>query len=169
MERILVSMDSRKSMPPRLDKSREGVVSGFMGALYRAIHLAERINAAVHVLVVLDGEEGSAGQGTFADREDSVRQGLDLLVEKGRSDGVRVNCYIAHGDYEEEVIRFVKENRISMLVLGVPDTGSGDTESLQKFDKSLRRIRQGIDCMIELVQRKGDVVQGAKIEKSSGS
>jgi hypothetical protein len=73
------------------------------------------------------------------------------MIEKARSNGVIVHYYIVQGIFEAEVIRFVTEKKITLLILGLPH---GDSEGSVEFNKALYAIRQNVRCAIELVRRK---------------
>lgn len=138
MEHILVSIDARQAS---------------LGAVYRAIHLAKRIRSSVDVLLVSQPESRPSGKDSPG-QEEPLRKGLDLMLERGRSDGVAMNYYVAHGDFAEEVIRFAREKKTTLLVLGLPDAAPEGSGQQKEFDKSLARIRQGVKCYIELVQQR---------------
>jgi hypothetical protein len=125
-----------------------------LGALYRAIHLAARIKASVDVLLVSNHSSCAPHEEILPEMERSFKNGLELLIERGKSDGVKVSHYVACGDYEEEVIRFVRDRRITLLVLDQTEHSPGAADSLREFERSISRIRRRVDCSIELVQRK---------------
>jgi len=141
MEQILATTDIRQASAIPVSLSEQDMTGGFMGAVYRAIHLAERIKAGVHILSVSD-------QSDLTDPEEAAKKYLELLIETARADGITINYYTIKGIFEDEVIWFVRENKITLLVLGIPD---GVSES---FKKSLGKIRQNVNCTIELVRRK---------------
>ena len=151
MEHILVSMDIRQdaeNLFPLLTQSDTG---GFLAAVYRAIHLAERIQANLHILLVLYRKPAAFTSDALIGLEDAAIKHLELMIEKARSNGVNVHYYIAKGNFEEEVIRFVAEKKITLLILGLPQ---GDSENSVEFKKTLYAIRQNVRCAIELVRRK---------------
>jgi K+-sensing histidine kinase KdpD len=132
MERILVSMNCR---------------NGSWGALSRAISLARRIDAKLYALLVLPSfekgacmEEHNAGGGT--------RERLELLIEIAKSEGSRIDYFISEGDYEEEVIRFVQQNRITLVIAESPDEESPHAE---RDLAQIRKIQHRIACRVELV------------------
>jgi nucleotide-binding universal stress UspA family protein len=145
MERILVGMDIREAA---------------LGAVYRAIHLAIRIKASVHILIVSDAGAALSGEDVLSELEGSVRKRLDLMIEMGRSEGVTINYYVSQGDYEEEVIRFVEENNITLLVLGFLDD-EPKKKTGRDFRRSLSNIRKRINCSIELVHQKESLAPGS--------
>ncbi len=133
MERILVSMSNR--MVP-------------WEALTRSVALAKRINAQVFVLTVV-------GPGKSADSVDPEnRTKLEQLVEAAGEDGVHIDSFISEGNYEDEVIRFVKQNRITLLVT---EYGTGGCREQEREQISLQQIRHRISCRVEIVTpRKSD-------------
>jgi len=151
MEHILVSMDIRQDADSPLPLLNQDDTGGFLAAVYRAIHLAERIKANVHILLVWYQEPASSPAGAFTGLEDAAKKHLELMIEKARSNGVSIHYHIANGNFEDEVIRFVAEKKITLLILGLP---YGDSESSVEFNKALYAIRQNVRCAIELVRRK---------------
>jgi len=151
MEHILVSMDIRQDADSPFPLINQDETGGFLAAVYRAIHLAERIKANVHILLVWYQEPVSSPAGAITGLEDAAKKHLDLMIEKARSNGVNIHYHIANGNFEDEVIRFVAEKKITLLILGLPH---GETESSAEFNKSLYAIRQNVRCAIELVRRK---------------
>jgi len=139
MERILVGLDVRQS-------NLEGV--------HRAIQLAARIDAKVSVLLVSSLVNPSAPQEILQEFENAVRRRLELLIEKGRADGVEVEFYMTQGNYREEVVRFTQQNPITLLVLALPKTGQ---QAVDEFHEWLAGMRHRINCRIELVQEKGSL------------
>ena len=133
MERILVSMSPRHAT---------------WGALSRAVSLAKRIDARVYALLVLQSSTGAIGGdgGTYSESE--VRQRLEFLIGLAKSDGISIDYFISEGNYEEEVIRFTEENKITLMVAEHPirDPRNPDHDSTS-FKKILHRIR----CRVEVV------------------
>jgi len=132
MERILVSMNCR---------------NGSWGALSRAVSLARRIDAKLYALLVLPpcaegagAEERSASCG--------IRERLELLIEIAKSEGSRIDYFISEGDYEEEVIRFVQQNRVTLVIVENPDEESPNSE---RDLAQIRKIQHRISCRVELV------------------
>jgi nucleotide-binding universal stress UspA family protein len=151
MEQILVSMDIRQDADSPFPLMNQDATGGFLAAVYRAIHLAERIKANVHILLVWYPEPASLPVDAFTGLEDAAKNHLELMIEKVRSNGVNVHYHIANGNFEDEVIRFVLEKKITLLILGLPH---GDSEGSVEFNKTLYAIRQNVRCAIELVRRK---------------
>ncbi len=151
MEHILVSMDIRQDADSPFPIINQDETGGFLAAVYRAIHLAERIKANVHILLVWHQEPVSPPAGAFTGLEEAAIKHLELMIEKARSNGVSVHYYVSNGNFEDEVIRFVAEKKITLLILGLP---YGDSENSEEFNKALYAIRQNVRCAIELVRRK---------------
>ena len=151
MEHILVSMDIRQAADISFPLFQQERMEGFLGAVYRAIHLAERIHATVHILLVLTSKPPALAVDKADDMKRLARKHLDLMIEKARSIGITVYYYMTIGDFETEIIRFVAEHKITMLILGLPNSGAG---TAAEFQRTLCNIRQNIRCTIELVRRK---------------
>ncbi len=131
MERILVSMDARQ---------------GAWEAWSRAISLAKRIDAGVYALLVVPPSSSAADR--YDKDGSSVKKRLELLVESAEAEGVRIQYFISEGDYEEEVIRFVDHNRITLLVA---ESAEGDHRHADRKIPPLRKILHRIACRVELV------------------
>jgi nucleotide-binding universal stress UspA family protein len=129
-------------------------------AAVHALNLSKRINARLFFLLVIDPEAKGSDQSLMRQVEASVRSSLESLIEEGISDGIPVDYYITYGQYDNELVKFVKENKITMLVVGSPTPRD---ERFDDFEDLLEKIRHRIDCRVEVVhektikkQRKGD-------------
>ena len=80
-----------------------------------------------------------------------MKSSLESLIEEGISDGIPVDYYITYGQYDNELVKFVKENKITMLVVGSPTPQDGRFED---FEDLLEKIRHRINCRIEVVHEK---------------
>jgi len=136
MEKILVGLDPGKT--------------SFCAAVY-ALNLAKRIQARLYFLLVIDPTAKGSDESLMRQIEASMRASLESLIEDGISEGIPVDHYITYGQYDNELIKFVKENRITMLVVGSPTPRDGYFED---FDDLLQKIRHRIDCRIEVVHEK---------------
>jgi nucleotide-binding universal stress UspA family protein len=76
---------------------------------------------------------------------------MDHFVERARAEGIPVDCYVSEGDYESELVRFIQEKGITMLVLGEPE---GRVMAPARFAAFLDRIRHRVDCRIEVLHEK---------------
>lgn len=115
-----------------------------------AVNLAKRIQARVVFLLVyppIDGATPPSGE----DRVDvSMNKSLSALIEEARSDGISVECYVARDPFEKEIVSFVKENRITLLVVESPNKRIPGDEA----GDFLNKIRHRINCPIEVVNEK---------------
>lgn len=136
MEKILVGLDPGKTS---------------LWAAVHALNLAKRIQARLYFLLVIEPATKESEEGLKRQIEASMKASLESLIEEGISDGIPVDYYITYGQYDNELVKFVKENRISMLVVGSPNPQDGH---LEDFDDLLEKIRHRIDCRIEVVHEK---------------
>jgi len=120
-------------------------------AAVHALNLSKRINARIYLLLVLDPESKGTEESLVRKVEASMKSNLESLIEKGISDGIRVNYYISYGQYDNELVKFVKQNKITMLVVGSPTPQDGCFED---FEDLIEKIRHRIDCRIEVVHEK---------------
>lgn len=137
MERILVSMTPRH---------------GAFAALNRALSLAKRISAKVYVLFVTPPPEGIA-RNTPPLTEAADRNRVRLMVQQAQAEGVGIEYFVTEGDYEEEVIRFARDRKITLLV---SESADGEGRASEREAQSLRRILHGIPCRVELVTPRGN-------------
>lgn len=130
MERILVGLSLRHAT---------------WGALSRAVSLAKRIDARVYALLVQP--PAGAGDGN-APMAAELRQRLECIIGMAKSEGISIDYFISEGNYEEEVIRFAEENKITLMVAEHPvrDPKSPDNDST-----SFRKILHRVGCKVELV------------------
>jgi nucleotide-binding universal stress UspA family protein len=133
MERILVSMHCR---------------NGSWGALSRAVSLARRIDAKLFALLVLPPCAEGAGAEECNAACGGIRERLELLIGIAKSEGSRIDYFISEGNYEEEVIRFVQQKRITLLIAQSPDRDSPHSE---RDLAEIRKIQHRIACRVELV------------------
>ena len=136
MEKILVTMNPART---RL----------FAGL--HALNLARRINARVIFLMVSPAGPGRSEPATHNRSEAALKKRVEALIDEARSDGVAVDYYAASGDYEGELIRFVQENKVTLLVVETP---VGPPETVETFRNFLNKLRHRIDCRIEVVNEK---------------
>jgi nucleotide-binding universal stress UspA family protein len=141
MERILVAFDS---LEPSL------------GAGIHAINLAKRISAKLFVLWVDSPGDGSPGAPVRPVARGMTKRRLEKLIDEGRSDGVSIDYFLTEGAFVGEVIKFIKQNNIGLLLVGSPGN-SGDDSAAAGFAESLENIRLRVSCQIEVVHEKGPV------------
>jgi nucleotide-binding universal stress UspA family protein len=152
------SVLARRLLPGQAEHTMERILvgtsprHGALSALTRAISLAKRIEARVHVLFVAP-PEGNVPSGLPDDKALAEQRRLRLLAQQAAQEGVGVESFMTEGAYEEEVIRFAREHRITLLVL---ESGDGDGRGAQRDDQSLKQILHGISCRVELVSPRRD-------------
>ena len=124
-----------------------------VSAAVYAINLAQRIQAQISFLLIDHlGEENNATAGETNDELPVHKQLLSLISDSGRPDGVKVNFYVGSGPYESELINFVQQNRISLLIVGFP--APSQQEGAGRFLERLMNIKQQINCRIMIVSEK---------------
>ncbi len=133
MEKILVSFKPGESS---------------LWAGMHALHLAKRISARVSFLLILE-QTTDALSDSHAEM-DALKK-LSPLLDQGRSEGITVDYFVTSGDYDTELVKFIKENRITMLVVGSPSDQKGASGHFTEF---LEKVRHRIDCRIEVVHKK---------------
>ena len=136
MERILVGLQPGESK---------------LWAGIHALNLAKRINAEVSFLLVMEPGNDPEEDGLKERQQGSMMKSLGPLIEQGRSEGIRVDYYVTHGKVESELVRFIRENKITMLVVG---SSFDPKDSSGIFGDLLEKIRHRIDCRIEVVYEK---------------
>jgi len=134
MERILVGLDSTFN-------SKE--------ALWRAMELTKRIAAKLYVLVVLTPDAPLEGTGENA-LSSAVKSRLEILRQWAQEEGVPLACFVTQGRFEEEVIRFVKQHKITLLVA---ESSAGEARHNER-DQVLEAIRHRVQCRLEMVAPK---------------
>lgn len=136
MERILVAMDP--------------VQTNFFAGIH-ALNLAKRIRAKVHFLLVFPAHHEQPSNPGEKSNHLIVKKRVEALIEEARSDGITIDYYLAHGDYESELVSFVQENDITLLVIECPAGHGGAAEGCREL---LDKLRHRINCRIEVVNEK---------------
>ena len=136
MERILVAMDPEQ-------------IQNFAGI--HALNLAKRISAKVFFLLVLPLPPRSGAQLNESDSEMAARSRVEGLIREARADGISVDYYTAYGDYEREMVNFVQENKVTLLVI---ESQAGPNDSTEAYKEFLENLRHRINCRIEVVNEK---------------
>ncbi|MBW1982586.1 MAG: universal stress protein, partial [Deltaproteobacteria bacterium] len=85
-----------------------------------AINLAKRVGGKVYILRVLPAKKIGASMPVPETVEAERQEKLEGLIEQGRSQGIVVDYQISHGNYEDEVVRFIRETKVDILVLTAP-------------------------------------------------
>ncbi|MBU4261298.1 MAG: universal stress protein [Proteobacteria bacterium] len=124
-----------------------------VSATVYALNLAQRIQAQISFLLIDHlGDEIDATEGEANDEFTVQKQLLSLISDSNRRDGVKVNFYVGNGSYETELINFVQQNKISLLIVGFP--APGQQEGAGRFLERLMNIKQKINCRIMIVSEK---------------
>ena len=116
-----------------------------------AINLAKRTGGSVTVLRIFSNDENTEHLSYQEARRGQLRERLETLIEHARAQGVSVEYHIANGNYEDELVKFIREAKVDILVLAAPHLlrrGRKDRES------SISSIRHRVNCRIELVYEK---------------
>ncbi len=138
MESILVAIDGKH---------------GAWGALSRACALAKRMDVKLNVLLVVPKGKQAL---PLADQqvENDVRKRLELHIEAAKSEGIRINYFLAEGNYDDEVTQFINNNKITLLVHEIPE---GEARSAERDFTTLHSIRHRVSCRVEIVAPKKGV------------
>lgn len=124
-----------------------------VSAAVYALNLAQRIQAQISFLLIDDpGNEMDATAGETNDEPSVQKQLQSLISNSSLRDGVKVNFYVASGSYEPELVNFVQQNRISLLIFGFP--APGQQEEAARFLERLMNIKQKINCRVMIVSEK---------------
>ncbi len=126
MERILVTMNGR---------------SAAMEALSRSLALASRIEARLFVLVVTP----ASGKKKGIDR--NFLQDLERRIKSANETGIHVDLFFSEGNYEQEVIKFAENHKITLIVT----EHDGPDGAMDHKLASLRMIRHRVSCRVEIV------------------
>jgi nucleotide-binding universal stress UspA family protein len=121
---------------------------GAWGAWSRAISLARRIDARLYALLLAPPSAKPVATAGGNSTAGDVRKRLELLIELAKSEGVQVDYFISEGSYEEEVIRFVEQNRITLLVA---ESAEDENSNPERELAQIRRIGHRVTCRVELV------------------
>jgi nucleotide-binding universal stress UspA family protein len=146
MEKILAAMDP---VQPHL----------FAGI--HALNLAKRINAKVLFLLILPDKQNQSEEQVDYKKEALLKKKVEALLEEARSDGIAVDYYLAYGNYESELVSFVHENKVTLLVVESPVGGGqprvGGGQPREAFGEFLNKLRHRINCRIEVVNQKTEI------------
>lgn len=139
MEKILVAMDP--------------VQSHFFAGIH-ALNLAKRINSKLLFLLIFPLQKSPPQNPTAKRVESAVKKQVEALIEQARSDGITIDYYLAYGDFEQELVNFVHENKVTLLIMECPDI-QGDVK--EAAGEILARLRHRISCRIEVVCKKTEI------------
>ena len=139
MEKILVGVESNMNT---------------LWPVIYALSLATRMDVRIYILLVDD--PGSIPMDLSSAPEDApgLKDQLEALILKGRSEGILIDYYITGGPFANELIKFIQEKKISLLVVGFP--AHEKKRVSQNIPELLKEIRLRTQCRIEVVHQKTD-------------
>lgn len=137
MERILVGINSK--------------MTNLLSVTY-ALNLAKRMDVKISVLLVIEPAVLLSKSGEAEKDESVIKKRLEKFILDGRSDGIPVDYFLTYGSFKEELIKFIQEKKISLLVVDytLPDR-KATSEKLPDF---LGEIKLRTHCRIEVVHKK---------------
>jgi len=118
-----------------------------------AINLAQRLGGKVFILRIFPFDEKREGGASQEELNGMLQQRLEDLIDEARSQGISVDYQIAYGSYEDELVRFIRETKIDILVLIAPHLVA---PGRRQRAISLESVRHRVSCRIELVYEKPD-------------
>jgi len=134
MEKVLIAIDGKH---------------GPWQALSHACSLAKRISIQIHVLFVVPPDAESRTTVEKRLQADIWKQ-LSMYIERSKSEGIMINLFMTEGNYEDEIIRFAKHNRITLMLHETQEDG----RSAGHHSAALRSLRHRIACKVEIVSPK---------------
>lgn len=103
---------------------------GVRRAIDHAIDAAERYDAALHVLFVVDTDVyGSYSGDEYVHEFEGLEHALEAegeeaiarVVERAQENGIETISVIRHGVPHEEILEYIDENDINLVVMGTKD------------------------------------------------
>jgi nucleotide-binding universal stress UspA family protein len=152
MARILLEMAMVVQTMKRIMAVLEASETNLWSAIH-AINLAQRLGGKVFILRIFPSEENRESGTSQEERNGMLQQRLEALIEQARSQTVSVDYHIAFGSYEDELVRFIRETKIDILVLISPHLVA---PGRRQRAISLENVRHRVNCRIELVYEKPD-------------
>ncbi len=131
MEKILVAMDTNMTS---------------LWSFVYALNLAKRMQVKISILLVSDPSVSENGPKKKGKNAFSIKTEIEKRIAEGRSDGIYIDYYHTCGSYKDEIIRFIQENKIDLLVIE-----RHITDNMSEF---IEEIKLRTYCRIELVQPK---------------
>lgn len=132
MEKVLVAIDGGR---------------GAWAALSHACSLAKRIRIELNVLLI-QPRPGGTRQDIPKATLDAVKHRLTLHLQTAKAEGIAINYFMTEGEYEEEVVNFVQQHKIALLVY---ETLGRDAREVAKDAVALRALRHRLNCKMEVV------------------
>lgn len=123
--------------------------------------LAARIKSSMALLAV--SSAGARGQDQpsrirEADLRDRRYPWLDQVLEESQREGVKLEIFLAGGNFFDEILRFVQfQTSVQFIVMAAPaDLGIDDGS---EPNAALKRLHREFDGEILLVQKAGDITR----------
>ena len=138
MEKILVGLESKKNS---------------LWPVIYALNLAKRMDVRIDILLVDDDWSTAEKVSSAPENALKLRDQLESLILNGRSEGILIDYYITGGPFTNELIRFIQEKNINLLILGLPDEKKRTSRNIPEL---LKEIRLRTNCRIEVVNQKTD-------------
>jgi nucleotide-binding universal stress UspA family protein len=108
----------------------------------RAIELAERFGATVHALYVVDQGARPADWDIAVERQEAAGEAaLDDAGDRGAEAGVTVEKHLRRGRPAEEILAFVDERGIDLIVMGTH--GRSGISRLRHAGSTTERVLRG--------------------------
>ena len=152
MARILLEMAMVVQTMKRIMAVLEASETNLWSAIH-AINLAQRLGGKVFILRIFPSEEKREGGASQEELNGMLQQRLEDLIDEARSQAVSVDYHIAFGSYEDELVRFIRETKIDILVLISPHLVA---PGRRQRAISLENVRHRVNGRIELVYEKPD-------------
>jgi nucleotide-binding universal stress UspA family protein len=137
MERVLVGINSK--------------MTNLLSVIY-ALNLAKRMDVKISVLLVIEPTVLVHKPGEAEKDESDIRKRLEKFILDGRSDGIPVDYFLTYGSFKEELIKFIQEKKISLLVVDYPFPDR--KAASEKLMELLGEIKLRTHCRIEVVHKK---------------
>ena len=130
-------------------------------AVHYGISLAKQNGAKLYVLHVFDDPFGLEAwslpvvslkeiQEEYKRMQHKTRIGIDRIIEREQSTGMPIEVSVEDGDPVEEILHFINENKIDLLIVLAHEEGR--LEHLL-FGQSTDRIIRKLPCSIMLVKQ----------------
>ncbi len=108
----------------------------------RAIDLADRFGATLHALYVVDERDRPADWDIVVERQEAAGEtALDDADERGEAAGIEVHKHLRRGTAAEEVLAFVEEADIDLIVMGT--AGRSGVDRLLHAGSTTERVIRG--------------------------
>lgn len=119
IEKIRVKMREDAQMNYRMIAAAIAHDSTDVAVLHNAVSLAQKSNASLVLLHVVEGAVGSMyGRSTYDAETRSDEEYLDAVKNELQSMVKHVHASIGYGSVPKEIVRLVKENNCDLLIMG---------------------------------------------------